>query len=85
MSTDQLDLAARAAGFAMVNPDDTITFPSRRDTADRFRSAAGTMRDLSPSIEPQQLMITASDDAKTKTSSFGQEWLGFLTRRAVTG
>lgn len=79
MGLEKLDLAARAAGYAMVNPDDTVTMPRQGMSAD---------------AEPESGWDAApARDAATPSSSlswiakplFGQTWFSFLGRRTVSG
>lgn len=79
MGLEKLDLAARAAGYAMVNPDDTVTMPHQRMAADAEAESGWDAAPVRDTVAPSP---SSSWIAKPL---FGQTWFAFLSRRTVSG
>lgn len=76
MNQDKLDRAARAAGFAMVEFEDTLS--------------ASATREQPPFVTRQQpglapLEPAAGQPARSERSWASQDWLNYFARRATAG
>lgn len=76
MGLEKLDLAARAAGYAMVNPDDTVAMPRQRTSADADIESGWN-------AEPARNPLPTAPSLAWPV--FGQTWFAFLGRRTISG
>jgi hypothetical protein len=71
MGKEKLYLAVQAAGFAMVNPDDSEVMPRQSDKSD-------------PVERHQETWAAPTKVQPTSRQGFTLDWLGFLMSRPAS-